>query len=293
MKLFAAIGTAIVAALVALTVLFGSWFTVAEGYRGVITRNGAIVGEASPGLHFKVPLIDGVTDMSIQTEKVTFEHMAVYSKDIQQADVRLSVAYRLSGDHVLETYSTVGVSYAEKLLWPAVLRRVKESTGQFTAADIIGARDRIASRILELVVADMQPRGIIVEIVQLENIDFSDTYEAAAEAAAKAEADVKRARQELEQTKVNAQRQVAEAEAAAQAKKATADADAYAVRAAADADAHRLQVQGKARSEALTMQVQALGSAEAVVQNNATLAWDGKLPVTMLPGSALPFVSVK
>jgi hypothetical protein len=39
----------------ALTVVFGSWYTVDQTERGVILRNGAIVGVAQPGLGFKMP----------------------------------------------------------------------------------------------------------------------------------------------------------------------------------------------------------------------------------------------
>jgi len=40
------IGGAVVAGLIGLTVLGGSWYTVDQGERGVILRNGAITGTA-------------------------------------------------------------------------------------------------------------------------------------------------------------------------------------------------------------------------------------------------------
>jgi regulator of protease activity HflC (stomatin/prohibitin superfamily) len=49
--------TVAVIALVGLPLLLGSWYTVDQGERGVILRNGAVVGTAEPGLHFKMPLI--------------------------------------------------------------------------------------------------------------------------------------------------------------------------------------------------------------------------------------------
>lgn len=65
--------------------------------------NGAVVGEASPGLGFKVPVIDSVVDMSVQTEKVQFDNIQAFSRDIQQADVAASVNVRLAPDRVLDS----------------------------------------------------------------------------------------------------------------------------------------------------------------------------------------------
>ena len=46
------------AAAIALVVLvLSTYFTIDEGERGVILHKGAIVGEAGPGLHFKMPII--------------------------------------------------------------------------------------------------------------------------------------------------------------------------------------------------------------------------------------------
>src|SRR5262245_3692597 len=60
----------IVLLLVVGTILvFMSYYTVAEGYRGVVVRTGAVVGIAEPGLGFKVPFIDSVYEMSVQTQR--------------------------------------------------------------------------------------------------------------------------------------------------------------------------------------------------------------------------------
>ena len=51
----AIIGAA-VAGLVALAIIFGSWYTIDQTERGVLLRTGAVIGTAQPGLGFKVPL---------------------------------------------------------------------------------------------------------------------------------------------------------------------------------------------------------------------------------------------
>ncbi len=275
------VGLSVVILVLVLAGLSGSYYTVPEGYRGVILRNGAAIGMATPGLGFKLPFFDQVVDMSIQTEKVAFESIAAYSRDLQQATMQLSVNYRLDEGRVQETYSEIGFYYADKLLTPIVLKRTKEVFGQYTAADVVSQREKVGLAVFEVIQSDMAPNGVLVESVQIENVDFSDTYESAVEETATAEANVKRARQELEQVKVNAQRQIAEAEAKADATRMTADAEAYAIRARGEAEATVIASRGKALKD--NPDLVKLISAER---------WNGVLPTSMIPGGAIPFIGV-
>ena len=61
------IAGAAIAGLVVLIAILGSWYTVDQTERGVLLRNGAVIGTAQPGLGFKVPLIDGVEKISVKT----------------------------------------------------------------------------------------------------------------------------------------------------------------------------------------------------------------------------------
>jgi len=45
-----------------------SIYAVDEGERGVLLRNGAVIGTAEPGLGFKVPMIDSIRKISVQTK---------------------------------------------------------------------------------------------------------------------------------------------------------------------------------------------------------------------------------
>lgn len=52
--------------IVLLLILYSTYFTIDQGERGVILHNGAIVGEAEPGLHFKLPIITTIAKISVQ-----------------------------------------------------------------------------------------------------------------------------------------------------------------------------------------------------------------------------------
>lgn len=275
--------TAAIAAIlvVGVLVVFLSYYTVPEGYRGVIIRTGAVAGVAPPGLGFKIPFLDSVTDMSVQTQRADFADVSAYSRDIQLSISEVSVNFRLQADAVGRVYSEVGLDYADRLLAPRLPKRFKEVVGRYAAAEIVNNRTKLSEEIETLLHDDMAAFGVLIEDVQITNIDFSDAYEQAVEATAKAEANVKRARQELEQVKVDTQRQVAEAEARAQAVKLAADAEAYQIRAKGEAEAEVISARGKA-----------LVANPRLVELIAAEKWDGRLPSTQVPGSALPFISV-
>jgi regulator of protease activity HflC (stomatin/prohibitin superfamily) len=73
--------------LVALAAILGSWYTVDQTERGVLLRNGAVVGTAQPGLGFKIPVIDSVEKISVRTTTYTWDKMNSYSYDQQPADL--------------------------------------------------------------------------------------------------------------------------------------------------------------------------------------------------------------
>ena len=97
----------------------------------------------------------------------------------------------------------------------------------------------------------------------------------------KRQAAVNKARQQLEQKKVDAERVVVQA---------TADATARITAAKAEADAIRLK--GEAEAAALQAKAAALRDNPGYVALTAAEKWDGKLPTTFVPGSAVPFVTL-
>lgn len=207
--------------------------------------------------------------------------MQAYSSDIQQATLKVTVAMRLDPVQVLKMYKTVGTDYAA-IAQPLVVKRVKEEMGQYTAAAVVAKRELLGKQIFDKLGPDLLTRGIVLEALQIENVDFSDTYESAVEAAAKAEAEVKTARQELEKARVETLKKVAVAEAEAQATKLAADAEAYQVRA-----------KGLAEAEAIKARAEALNSNPSLVNLTAVEKWNGTLPSTMVPGASVPFLGVK
>ncbi len=257
-----------------------SYYTVEQGERGIVKRWGAITAIAEPGLGFKVPFTDTVEAISIRTEKVIWENITVYSRDVQPADLYVSVNVRLDPAFVSEIYSNYSTNYVERAVWPVVPKVLEEIFGQYQAPTIVSNRVQLGLD-FEKALREKMPAGIIVEGAAIQNVDFSDSYEASITLAANAEAAVKTKENEKRQAQVDAEKTVIEAEAQNKKRRLESDANAYSIK-----------VNGEAEAAAITARGAALRDNPALIGLVTAEKWDGKLPVTMLPGSTVPFVSV-
>jgi regulator of protease activity HflC (stomatin/prohibitin superfamily) len=268
---------------IALIVATSSWYTVDQGERAVILRNGAAIGTSEPGLHFKAPIIDRAVFISMQSMKVEFEKMSSYSKDQQPAEIKLSVNFHVLPSSTQDIYSTYGSveGMVDRVLRPRVNKSAKEVFGQFTAVSVIQDRAKFGTDVYQSIV-DAAGKDMVIESIQIENIDFSNAYEQSIEQRMLAEVEVQKVKQNWEKEKVSADitRTKAQAEADAQLAQATAQAKAIEMRGAAEASA--IQAKGSA-----------LRDNPALVALIQAEKWDGKLPATMVPGSAVPFLNVK
>ncbi|MFB9952438.1 prohibitin family protein [Rhizobium puerariae] len=282
-----------VLAIAALSVAFGSWYTIDQGERGVVLRYGAIAGTAEPGLGFKLPLIDSVVRISVQSKAAVYEHMEAYSRDQQPAVVKLSVNYRIPVDQVASVYEQYGSE--DGLLSRLVERKVFEETktvfGRFNAVTAIQECGRLNQEIAQAI-QDGVRGPVIVDSVQIENIDFSDAYEASIEQRMLAEVEVQKLRQNAEREKVQAEITVTQANANADARRAEAQAQADAVRLQAQAEAEAIRLRGDAEAQAIKARGDALKDNPGLVSLTQAERWDGRLPTTMLPNGAVPMIDL-
>lgn len=286
-------GTAVIIGLLVLSTFFGSWYTIDQGERGVLLRNGAIIGVAEPGLGFKLPFIDDVREISVQARSRPYENVMTYSNDQQTASLTLSVNYRIPADQVAMVYENYGGE--EGLLTRLLDRQVYEETktvfGQFNAVKAIQDRAGLNAQVMAAIQAAVHG-PIIVDSVQIENIDFSDAYEQSIEARMLAEVEVQKLRQNAEREKVQAQIVVTQAQAQADSNVAVAKAQAESTRVKAEAEAFAIRQRGDAEAEAINAKGLALRENPNLVSLVQAERWDGQLPATMIPGGTVPFLDV-
>jgi regulator of protease activity HflC (stomatin/prohibitin superfamily) len=268
---------------VSILIVFSSFYTVDQKERGVILRNGAVIGDAEPGLRFKFPIIDRVVFISMQNEKAEFEKMTSYSKDQQPAEMRISVNYHASPSQAKDIYASYGSleGMVDRLLRPSVNSATKEVFGQYTAAAVIQDRSKFGADVYQAIIETVGDK-LAIDSVQVENIDFSDAYEQSVEQRMLAEVEVQKVRQNWEKEKVSADITRTQAQAEADARLAQATAEAKSI-----------ELKGAAEATAIQSKGQALRDNPLLIGLIQAEKWNGQLPTTMIPGSTVPFIEVK
>lgn len=269
-----------IGAVVLAVVLLSTAFTIDEGERGVMLRLGKIVGEAGPGLHFKLPIINSVEKISVQIQKEAFEktetgdnRLETYSRDQQPATIAMAINFHVTdASAVYAQYGSLA-NMKQRVIISRAYDQLKTVFGQFDAADAIQKRTLLNARVFDAIRKSVSG-PVVIDSVQIEDITFSTQYESAVE---------------LRMQAIVKQQQ---AEADKQKRIIDADASAYEVKAASDAKAHQIEVQGKAEAGAIQARGDALRNNPNLPTLVAAEKWNGVLPTTMVPGNSVPFVNV-
>lgn len=281
-------------AFIVLILGFGTFYTVDEGERAVITWNGAVTDVAGPGLHYKMPIVEDYHLVSTRTQTYQFDQVASYSKDQQVGTAKLSVTFAVQPGEVQAVYTRFGTidSLVSRVLQPRVLTTWKTIFGQTTALESTNDQAGLLSK-FKTALDTAVGNEITIESVQIENVDFSDTFEANVEARATAEVATRTKQQELLTAKVNADIAVTQAKAQADANLAVARAAAEGSLVQAEADAKATRLRGEAEAAAIDARGKAIAQNANVISLVQAEKWNGVLPTTMVPGSSVPFVNVR
>lgn len=245
-------------AVVVLSILFSSFYTVASGQRAVLTRFGTIMGIESDGLHFKTPFIESVQLVDVRTLKAEAP-AAASTNDLQNTSTKVALNYHLDASRLADTYTRFGLDLEAKVIDPRIQEVVKAVVAQFTAEQLIKQREIVKDDIVSALRTSLAKYNIVLEDVQITNFDFSDAFDHAIEAKQIAEQSALTATNDLARIKIEAAQKIA-----------TAQAEAEAI---------------KIQSAAIREQ-----GGEGYVQLKAIEKWDGALP--QVAGSNTPFINL-
>ncbi len=220
------LGSGVALAVIVVGLVGGMFTTVPAGSRGVVIRFSAVTGTVlEEGLQVKLPVLDTVVMMSIQTQKYEVPSSAV-TKDLQDVSTTIALNWKLDPSMAAEVYRTLGTDYINRIAAPAVQEVIKQITAQYDAEDLILKREEVRNEIFDALSVRLRERGIIAEMLSITNFTFSATFTAAIEAKVAAEQAVLEAENKLERVKVEAQQAEAEAEGFANARIAEAEGEA-------------------------------------------------------------------
>lgn len=259
---------------------YGWCATVPAGHVGVVEHFGQVKESTlQPGFHM-TGYFEHVHPVDIRTQRHNYQTEA-FSSDIQQVGLTIAVNENISPDAAYKIYTTVGMNYLENLLEPRLMENAKVVISKYTAESLIANREKLSAEVLVKMQADMAQYGIYVSAISIENIDFTDQYEAAIEAKQvatqeKQKAQTEQERMTMEETQQAERKRIA-AQAAADVQKIDADAEAYALQVKAEAEAEA----NKKINQSLTTDL---------VEYKKILSWDGKLPT--ITGGGTPILNM-
>ena len=229
------IGIIIGVVVIVASLILGSFTTIPAGHRGVVIRFSAVTGGIiDEGLKTKLPFIDSVVKMSVQTQKYEADSSAV-TNDLQDVNTTIALNWHLDPGMAADVYRTLGLEFIDRIAAPAIQETIKQVTAKYNAEDLILRRDEVKAAITDSLSNRLFERGIITETVSITNFQFSATFTAAIEAKVAAEQAVLEATNKLERVKVEAQQREAEAEGEADARIAKAVGEAEYIRVVTEA----------------------------------------------------------
>ena len=162
--------------LIGLIILFSSFFTINQGYIGVITMFGKYQRIARPGLRMKIPIIEQLhKKVSIQNRSVELEFQAVTA---DQANVyfKSMLLYSVQNEHE-ETIKKVAFKFiSEKDLMQALIRTIEGNIRSFVAtkkqAEVLGLRREIVEYVKVEIDHSLEEWGYHLQDLQINDITF-------------------------------------------------------------------------------------------------------------------------
>lgn len=264
-------------------------FSVDEGEIGLVTKYGEIIETKTAGLHWRSWLEDDIT-FSTREQKIVLgafdekgdltSGISAYTRDTQTVTTALTITYKLTDPvAVYRNYRTTQ-NMINQLLEPRSRQALEVVFSDYTAQRALENRAKLTTDITNQIQEAV--KGYPIEITAVQSvIQFNKEYEKRVEESVQKNVAIQTAERELliqqkqaEIVKVNAQ----------------AKADAEVIQAKADAEKVRLA--GEAEAAAIRAKGEALKENRQLVDLTAAEKWNGVLPSTMTPNSAVPFVKL-
>ena len=252
-------------------ILLTSINIVPAGHVGAKYRMGALITtDLAQGPHLSVPLIETVKNVDIREQ--TFElNMTAYTKDTQVVEnIKVKVNYLYDLTMLPKLITSIGLENIEaRLLIPNITSVTKNMTGKYKAEELIQNRSLLQEGVEEELRSLLAEDGIAIVDVNIEDIDFENSFEENIRKKVAAEVQAQTTRNETATEQEEANQRIVAANAEAESQRIAADAEAYSIK---------------------VVQEQLAQSPEYVEYQKVN-KWNGKFPEVM-GNTVNPFVTI-
>ncbi|WP_440906150.1 prohibitin family protein [Catenovulum sp. SX2] len=276
-------GSGIVFAIVAISIVFSSVYTVEEGHVGIVKRFGEAKYQENPGLHFKLPFIDSVEPIEVRTRK-NAEKMASSTQEQMPVTIEVSVNWTVDKDAALDLFRKYGglVQFEQRILDPRFRSATKDTIPRYEAEQLIQDRALAIQGIEQRLIEEMASFPVVVDNIQIENIELPAKYIQSIEIKQTEKNLAAAEEHKLERQRLEALREVN-----------TADAKAQGIIKVAEAEAKAIVLKGQAEATAIEAKAKALQNNPLIVSLTEAQNWDGKLPTTIMGEGSLPILDMR
>jgi regulator of protease activity HflC (stomatin/prohibitin superfamily) len=170
--------------IVIILIIIASAIRILKEYeRGVIFRLGRLVGSTGPGVILLIPFIDRMVKVSLRTVVMDVPPQDVITKDNVSVQVNAVLYFRVLNPEksVVEVENFL---FATSQLSQTTLRSI---VGQVELDELLMERDKINTRLQEIIDQHSDPWGIKVSLVEVKHIDLPEEMKRAMAKQAEAE----------------------------------------------------------------------------------------------------------
>ena len=186
---------------------------VGTGQVGVVTQYGRVTGrELNEGLSFVFPFgLNNVTIYDIKVQKESVSSTAA-SGDLQDVTSEIVLNYQLERGSISRIHQTIGATYVDKVVTPAINEVFKAASAKYTAAQLITERSKLKAETFTTLATRLKPYGIRVSELSIVDFKFSDNFSKAIEEKQVAQQNAERAKFNLDAAKTDAEAQRAQSQ---------------------------------------------------------------------------------
>lgn len=139
-----------------------------EYQRGVIFRLGRINGVRGPGMYWILPILDQKAQIDIRTKTVNIEPQETVTADSVTIKVNAVLYYR-----ILDAAKAINkVENYQLAVYQTALTTLRNVVGQNILDDVLQNRDKINTKVQEIVDEITEPWGIVIERVEMKDVEI-------------------------------------------------------------------------------------------------------------------------
>ncbi len=167
---------ALLGTVAALVVLGAAGLKIDREYeRGVIFRLGRLSSVKGPGMYWIIPVFDQKAQIDVRTKTVSIEPQETVTADSVTIKVNAVLYYRILDP----SKAIVKVENYQLAVYQAALTTLRNVVGQNILDDVLQNRDKINTKVQEIVDEMTEPWGIVIERVEMKDVEIPSSMQRA------------------------------------------------------------------------------------------------------------------